>query len=240
MTDVRLPGNSHRLVVFGRTGTGKTQAGVFQLSLKNFLRNSGAIPWVVVNTKRDELLREIERMSGARTIDFMDTPGKSGLYFINPLPHEMRSPQAEQFLWRVHQRGRVGLFFDEGLMLDRYSTALEAIYSQGRSLRIPTITLSQKPKYMMQLTFSEADFFQVFPLNDANDRKRVAEFMPPLVKMPPDGRSITIEPGGRLQDFHSLWYDVARHSVAEFSPVPARDQILERFEAQLRAVKRVI
>lgn len=220
----RLPGNNDRTVVVGRTGTGKTVAGAWLLSLKDF---NGNIPWYVFNTKGDELLNEIQRITGQKNARFDDAIAKSGIHFLRPLPHEMQSDMCERFLWNVHKRGRVGLFFDEGYMLDKFSKALQAIYTQGRSLRIPTITLSQKPKYLTPFTWSEADYFMVFHLNDANDRKRVEEFMPADLDR-------------RLPPRHSLWYDVGRHTVTEFRPVPAPDRILETFDAKLRVKHRAV
>lgn len=221
--DIRGPGNSHRTAVVGRTGSGKTQAGAFLLGLKNF----ASFPWIVFDTKGDDLLGEIRKMPGAKTMRFSDPIPKTGLHFIRPLPHEMRSDAGEEFLWKIHKRGRVGVFFDEGYMLDKFSNALAALYTQGRSLKIPMITLSQKPKYLTPFTWSEADFFMVFDLNDRNDRKRIGEFMPADLDRP-------------LRPFHSLWYDVGRRSVTEFAPVPSRERIIENFASQLKATKRVI
>lgn len=223
MSDARLPGNSHRLIEIGRTGTGKTQAGTWHLSVKNLRRD----PWLVWNTKGDELLNEIAKMPGSNEIKFSDKITKPGLYFIRPKPHEMKSEECEQFLWNIHKRGHTGMMFDEGYMMDKYSKALNAIYTQGRSLKIPTITCTQRPAWLSPFALSEADFFQVFHLNRKGDQKTVEDYVPADLTR-------------RLPDFHSLWYDVGTNTVSEFSPVPARERILENFEAQMRFNKRAI
>lgn len=220
---VRLPDHSQRLAVVGRTGTGKTQAGMYWLSLQQF----SEFPWVVIDTKRDSFLRKVWSLRGPKRLTFGDSVGKTGLHYIQPLPKELRSDACEDFLWRIHKRGRCGIFIDEAYMMDRYSDALIALYTQGRDLRIPMITLSQKPKYVTPFTWSEADFVQAFHLNDKADQKRITEFT----------RADLIRP---LRDYHSTWYDVGRNSVVEFSPVPARDRIIENFEAQMRLAKRAI
>lgn len=223
---VRLPDNTQRSFVTGRTGTGKTQAGVWQLSTKNY----NSFPWVIYDTKGDALLQQIARLPGAKNIRFSDNIGKHGLYFLHPLPHEMKSDANEAFLWRLWKRGNVGVFIDEGYMFDKYSDALIALYTQGRSKHIPMITLSQKPRYLTQFTFSEADFFQVFQLNDINDRKRISEFT-----------SIDLDQmGQRLPEYHSLWYDVGQDRLVTFSPVPARAAIMDSFAAGLRTNHKVI
>lgn len=223
---VRLPDNTQRTFVVGRTGTGKTQAGVWLLSTKNY----NAFPWVIYDTKGDALLQSIARLPEAKNIKFNDHIGKHGLYFLHPLPHEMKSDDNEAFLWRLHKRGNVGIFIDEGYMFDKFSDALTALYTQGRSKHIPMITLSQKPRYLTQFAFSEADFFQIFQLNDINDRKRVTEFT-------------GIEPeqiDRRLPDYHSHWYDVGADRLVTFSPVPARGSVMESFRAGLRTQHKVL
>lgn len=223
MSDVRLPNNTQRTVLVGRTGSGKTRAGVWHLSNKVF----SEFPWVIFDTKRDSFLKKIYRFPGVKKITFSDKISKPGLYYIQPLPEEMQEAQAEDFLWYLHKRGGVGIYIDEGYMMHRYSKALNALYTQGRDLRIPMITLSQKPKYLTPFTFSEADFFQVFQLNDQNDRKRITEFMPADLNR-------------RLPNYHSLWYDVGQDQVVEFRPVPADDQILENIRTQFVQKTRVL
>lgn len=218
---LRFPGNSHRLSIIGRTGTGKTVAGVWHLSGKDFSK----FPWIVINTKREELLSTIEKMPGSNSMTIKDNPGKTGLHFVSPAPHEIGGDMGEDFMWRIHARGNCGLFIDEGYSFDRNSDALKALLTQGRSLKIPMIICSQKPKWMSPFTFSEADFFQLFHLNDAQDRKRCEEFVPHDLDR-------------RLPARHSIWYDVGQDSVTEFSAVPPPDAIIDKFAAQLRPKRR--
>lgn len=223
MAAPRLPGNSHRLSIIGRTGTGKTQAGLWHLSLREFRK----FPWVMCDAKGDELINDIADIPGVEQIKFTDTPGKAGLYHLRGTPPMFKGDAMEAFLWRIHKRSNCGLFFDEGYVLDPRSDALNSIYTQGRSLHIPTITLSQRPAWLSAFTFSEADFIQSFDLNRKEDQKRVEEFAPFDMK-------------NRLPDFHSRWYDIGRNDVREFSPVPPRDIILENFEDRVRRKKVLI
>lgn len=222
MVDIRLPGNSDRLVVIGRTGTGKTQAGLWHLSLKNFK----TFPFVMVDAKGDSLINEISNMPGVERVGFNDKIGRSGLYHLKATPPDMKSAAMTDFLWRIHKRGRCGLFLDETFVFGRQPTALETIYTQGRSLNLPTISLTQRPSWISQFCFSEAGYFQCFDLNTRVDQKKVEEFVP-------------VDMQSHLPDYHSRWYDVGRNQVARFSPVPPRDEILDNFEFSLRP-KRVI
>lgn len=220
MTAVKLPGRSDRLVVIGRTGSGKTQAAAHWLSAKDFKREA----WVMVNTKGDELLNEIAEFDQVKSIGLHENPGKTGLHMITPLPDDAR---LESFLWRLWKRGNCGLYVDEGYMVGRFNRAFNALLTQGRSLKVPMIVLAQRPSWLSQFVFSEADFFQVFHLNSEDDRKTVAGFVPIDKK----------ERNERLPDFHSLWYNVKTNALHKFSPVPPRETILEVFRAKLTARK---
>jgi len=223
VTDIRQPDNSHRLSIVGRTGTGKTTAGLFQLSL----RNTTSFPWVLFNAKRDPLITEISRIPQVEQIGFKDRIGKRGLYIMSGDPSDFKSGAMETFLHGIHRRGKVGLYLDEGYVFDPRSDALNNIYTQGRSLKIPVITLSQRPSWISQFSFSEADFIQAFDLNRREDQKRVEDFTPFDMKE-------------RLPDYHSRWYDVGRNSSCVFSPVPPADAILDNFDFNLRPRRQVI
>lgn len=222
-SSVRLPGDTHRLSVLGRTGTGKTQAGLWHLSLKKFTK----FPWVIFDAKGDSLINEIARNPLVKRITLADTPDKKGLHHLRATPPEMESDAMEDFLWRIHARGKCGLFLDEGFVFDPRSKALRTVLTQGRSLRIPMIILSQRPAWMSRFVFSEADFFQVFGLNDQDDVKTVKRFVRGDVER-------------RLPPYHSIWYDVGQDDAHLFLPVPPRDVILENFDQNLKPGKLVI
>ena len=213
---VNFPNDTQHTLILGRTGSGKTQAGIWHLSGKNFERK----PWVIFDTKGDELIDKIGRMEGAKHLKLGEMPGKNGLYIVRPRPDQ--DVEIDEFLWKIHARNNVGLYFDEGYMVGK-SDALNALLTQGRSKHIPIIILSQRPAWLTRFCFSEASFFQVFSLNDRRDRQRVQEF-------------ISIDKAdieNRLPEFHSLWYDVKQDHVFTFAPVPPADAILNEFRARL-------
>jgi DNA helicase HerA-like ATPase len=207
--DFRLPNDSNRHAVIGMTGSGKTQAGIWSLSLRSYDKK----PWVIVDFKHDDL---IARIPGLEEIDWRKPPPKkAGLYVIRPLPDDQES--VDDFLWKIWARENTGLFIDEGYMLDRFSKPLKAILTQGRSKKIPVISLTQRPAWISPFLLSESEFLQIFYLHTPVDLKKMREWVP-FQDMPKHG------------SFHSLWYDVGRNKITTLGAVPDSAQILQRFE----------
>jgi hypothetical protein len=214
---VRLPTVKDRISIVGRTGTGKTVAAAWHLLNQPFTE----MPWIVYNFKGDELLEELEALEGSQRLDLGTVPEAPGLYFTHPLPHE--ADRVEEQLWGVWNRHWTGLFIDEGYMLTG-SDAYRAILTQGRTLRIPVISLSQRPVWMDKFSFTEASYYQVFALNNRGDRIKMMEYVPAdLTK--------------KLPEFHSYYHDVAEESTVVLRPVPSPKVIVERFRAKMEEAR---
>jgi hypothetical protein len=221
----RLPDETKRLTITGRTGSGKTVMGAWVLSEASFDK----WPWMVLDFKGDELLRAIP---GTKPFDIEDhIPDEPGVYYTHPAPNQ--EEEINEFMWRVWRQGSTGLFIDEGYMVPNplKNNGLKAVLTQGRALRIPVITLSQRPSGVNRHVFSEADMFAAYHLNDKKDRERVAE-------MTPDDEIWNQD--NRLEDFHSRWYDVGLNYSAILKPVPEPKKILARFEDRLVPKKETI
>lgn len=218
----RLPNDTQRSFVCGMTGSGKTLAAGWQLSLRSFDK----MPWTIVDFKHDSLIGKIEFCDEIR-LD-RKPPTRPGLYVVRPRPDEHEAVQA--WLWQVWKAGRHGLWIDEGYMVGgqgKKSEAYDAILTQGRSKRIPVITLSQRPVWLPRFVVSESDFYQVFHLNGKNDRDKVREFVPDKIETD-------------LPRFYSHWYDVAQRFHCVLKPVPKEPLILERFYDRLKPRRRLM
>lgn len=218
---VRLPNNTQRTVLVGRTGTGKTVAGLWHLSNYNLDR-----PWVLINFKNDEHIDSIEK---AQHIDFDYIPNKKddGLFVIHPIPMDAEGTIKEKspleiYLWKLWERENVGIFCDEALIVGS-NNAFDACLTQGRSKHIPMIICTQRPVWITRFAFSEADFVQAFHLNDESDRERVEQFTP-----------LDVEDFDLLGKHESFYYDISENNLVRFKPVPNMDAIRGKFDEKLR------
>lgn len=221
---MNLPNDSQRILISGKTGSGKTYAGAWHLSNRSYDK----MPWIVYDFKGDELLSEIPR---TKEIGVDEVPTKPGVYIVRPVP-ETDDDAVEQQMYRIWNQENTGVYIDEGYMISKRNKAFRALLTQGRSKRIPMITLSQRPVFLpSNFVISEADFFQIFFLNDENDIARVQGFI--------DGNL-----SAKLPAYHSYYYDVAANDGAGdfyiLSPVPSKDIILETFERRLAPKRKFI
>lgn len=220
----RLPNRRQRIAVIGRTGSGKTIAGLWHLSNFDFSRDPG----VVIDYKTDEHIAAIPYV---RYIGTSDTPEKPGLYVIQPEPED---ESMRDFLTRIWKRGKNGrgtlVYLDEGYMIGenkRVEARFKTLLTQGRSLEIPLITLSQRPVWMTRFVWSESDFYQVFDIALADDRETVRRMMPPETQLD-------------FPEYHSVYYDVAKRKLTYLSPVPNEAESLQKLEDKLKPKRKVI
>lgn len=211
-----FPGGDARTTVIGATGTGKTTCGAWLLAHQRFERR----PWIILDFKREPLfdtvgLPPLEPLSiGARI------PRRPGVYLVSPRPDQ--EDELEALLWRVWERGNVGLFIDEGsLMPDK--AAFRAILQQGRSKRIPVIACTQRPVDVKRALFSEASYFCIYRMADRRDYRIVEGFVPADLSQP-------------LPDHHWRWYDVSRNELLHMAPVPRPEAVAAMVREQAPVV----
>jgi hypothetical protein len=211
-TPIRLPGAADRTVVIGATGTGKTTFGVWLLSRQRFDRR----PWVALDYKNEEIWDLIGR-PWVRDLKVGSMPGKRGLYRMRVDPGG--DDALEDWLWKVRRRGDIGLFCDEVSLMPKRD-AFRAILRQGRSLRIPVISCTQRPVDCDREVFTESAFKSVFRLEDERDYQIIRGFT----------RKAAIEKP--LPAHWSYWYDSAAARLSILRPVPPPP----RLAAELRAM----
>lgn len=222
----RAPKDSDRVTIVGQTGTGKTVAGVASLAPRSY----DTKPWLVLNYKRDELLEQLPYTAEIGTTD--QIPKHPGLYLVRP---ECEAGSVDGLLNRAHRRavmggGGCGFYIDEGYEVGQHSLAFKRVLTQGRSLELPTITLSQRPVWMLKNVFSEMTFLQVFPLLDYDDRKLITKWLPQETI---NGTPIDVNYPERLGEYESLYFDAGRRSAVVLGPMPFGEQVLNMFDRRV-------
>jgi hypothetical protein len=173
----------------------------------------------------DELINAIE---GVRHIDTSEVPKHPGIYLCHPHPDDIDGVIRQ--MWRIWEQENTGVYVDEGYMVcpsGGGNPAFRSILTQGRSKHIPVICLSQRPVWLDRFVFSESDYYQIFALNDSEDRRQVSRFVP-------------YDPDLRLDDFHSWYYDVGRDRLVIVRPVPQKEELLAAFAARMKRTDRRI
>lgn len=206
------PRDDERAIIIGRTGSGKTQLGFYLLAMADW----DTKPWIILDYKGEELFKELQQRGIATVRDVADAPPtEPGLYIIRPTRRDEAA--VETLLHEIWARENIGLFVDELYMIDARSEAYQDLLTQGRSRHIPVIGLTQRPAWVSRFNFSESSHVILLDLNDLEDRKTVARFMP-------------IDRDARLPDYHSRWFNVNRNRLFHIQPAPGKEKILELFQ----------
>lgn len=207
-----VPNNTNRTCIVGRTGSGKTQFGVYFLGVEL----NGAwkdMPVTIFNPKNTRLVNSL----GAKEWSVQKPPPvEPGLYVVRPFPEEDTDAVTE-YLLRVWEQENHGLYFDEILDLGTRNKGFRRLLSQGREKHIPMIYCTQRPAWIDQYAFSEADFFAVFDLSKDDDIKRAKKDVP--------GYDET-----KLDRYEPYWYDVIDKRGTILNPCPSEAQILKLYE----------
>lgn len=214
---VSLPKSDDRTVIIGATGSGKTQFGVWLLSVRLIPNRRHFI----LDFKGEKLFRELDLTPWPIDGPLPDQPG---VYWLRILPGQEN--EVSQFFLNCYNTENVLIYIDEGYMLPYQDRWVRACLTQGRSKDIEIICLTQRPVKIDVFFFSEASYFAIFNLNVKDDRKRVSDYM--------DGLEIS-----RLPRYHSLWYDVANHESVVFEPVPPAPELIEAFREEIEEAEQV-
>jgi len=221
---IRWPGDTDRMSIVGTTGSGKTQAALWQLSTRDFDRK----PWVIFDFKHDDLINSIE---GTQEISLDDpAPIHRGIYIVHPNPGD----DTEPLLWRIWAQENIGVYIDEGVMIGNSNNAYRSCLTQGRSKHIPMIILCQRPVWIDPFTFSESDFYQVFHLGWKKDVQKMMEFIPNETN---EDQHPLLE---RLPRYYSHYYDRSERQLVKLRAVPDRDAILDTFDLKLMKLRKVV
>jgi hypothetical protein len=205
----RFPPADSRTVVIGATGTGKTTFGMWLLSHARIEKR----PWVFVDFKQEQMLDRIG-WPPLKPLKLGQVPKKPGLYTVTPRTSDDEA--VEDWLWKVWEKGNIGLFIDEASLIPD-KNAFRAIMRQGRSKVIPVISCTQRPVDIPREVFTEANFVSIFRLQDVRDYKTVEGFT---------GLHNLSAP---IEKRWSRWYDAEHNQLLLLRPCPDQNTIIDRF-----------
>jgi hypothetical protein len=214
-----IANDTQRTVILGATGSGKTHAAMWHLSQRDFDRK----PWIIYDYKGDDF---INSLPGIVELDLRQVPTAPGLYVVHPIP-ENDDAMVQAQMWEIWQRGNTGIYIDEGYLISRKNRAFRMLLVQGRSKRIPMITLVQRPVWIDRFTLSEAEYYQMFRLQSKKDIDKVEEYIPHDLSQ-------------KLQPRESYYYSVPDDSLRIMGPMPDREVIKGLFRQRMQRIQRAM
>ncbi len=228
----KLPTDEDRTTFIGSTGSGKTVFALWTISQSKLPKK---MPLVIVDYKRDDHIAKLEFPE--IRID-KKPPDKPGVYILRPNAMDSenwRRNPLEGWLRHVWARGHTWLYFDEiylvpGSQPADPSPALRAIYTTGRSRKIPVYSLMQRPVGVLRYPVSEASHRIMFSVTDKRDIGVMHAFVPE-----DDLSSVFGPDGGTYTPYHSLWRDVNRRKSFEIAPCPEIEMVLRNIKSAFKA-----
>lgn len=163
-----------RLTIVGSTGSGKTTLARRILDASNY-------HWVIFNPKgtpaysRLHPHKTLERVKGGE----LKRAIEHNKYVILNLPVAWNHAAQDQLLQYLCENfTHIGFLIDEAYTMHNRANAgpgITGLVTRGRELKQSAIFLSQRPKWISQFLFSEADYIAEFKLLLKKDRQVVYE-----------------------------------------------------------------
>ena len=211
MSGPNLPDDTQHVAIAGRTGSGKTVGALSMLSL----RNMQDMAWIIIDHKRDDHIAKLpaEKLNP----NAMILPTR-GLHVVHASMKKSERDDIEALLERVFNRGKIGIYVDEGHLLGP-SDAVRTILVAGRSRRVPLMWTSQRASHIDPFIWSQASFYRVFDLQSPNDVKRFNDNYPIKWKKP--------------DPYHSWYYDVPQGKTFYMKPSEMIDATIARLDSKV-------
>lgn len=179
-----MPGNAlamqggQRAVCVGRTGSGKT-------TLARYIMAVSPVRWIIIDRKCDDAFINdggvvvLSRLASVK--ECSDILAEVPTIVVRPHPAEFRGGFVDEFIGNLHEGlESVGLMVDELYSLHvngQPGDGLTSWLTRGRSKKQTFLGLAQRPAWISQFIFSEADIIYCMALNKEEDRKRVYDFV---------------------------------------------------------------
>lgn len=218
---MKAPSNQNRISIIGRTGSGKTQFGMWLLG--ELRRDAWAdMPGTIFDFKRAKLIQQLIKAGVAQKISIDRKPPKSpGLYVVQPAPVE-DDVAVLDYLRRIYENTGHFLYFDEAYELGKQNRGFRRLLTQGRELEIPMMYCTQRPVNCDLYSLSEADYIAAFHLRNPDDVLRVRAYAPDYTP-------------SSLGKYQCHWYDVGSDEGVNLRPAPSVSSILSIYTGRTQA-----
>lgn len=208
-----------RGLLVGKTGSGKTQNGLFQI------QNTPLWPRLIFDTKIEDAFFSLPQ--GDETLhhvtgldDFLDYAKNTkrenmpDYLLVRPTAHEFVDPELlDEYMGIAYAKfGSCFIFIDEVGNFHKNGRALPHLMNvlcRGRSRGKTTLMGTQRPAFISRSCLTESDRFYIHQLTDLKDRVRLADVVPEFDKVlkPPK--------------YHFWHFSHADHEQCElYKPVP--------------------
>jgi len=209
----------NRGLLIGKTGSGKSQNGLFQL------KNAPVWPAVIFDTKIEDcffsLPEEGEELEVAHSVSDLKAiqkrPSKEwpDYILVRPSAEEVRAwePLDEYSHFMYNNFGACFIYYDELYNWHdnmRAGSGLMNLLTRGRSRGKTTLMASQRPSWISRFCMTETDKFYIHKLQDQRDRVSLSAVVPGIEKIPSPPK------------FHFWHYDTSEDMDAPvlYKPVP--------------------
>ncbi len=215
------PAPDERLLVVGKTGSGKTEL------IRQCLRQIAPGEVIIVFDSKPEWKarrwfdpRRIRRTPATDPLaEAVYLPARvplkqltPGIYVYRPEYPEYADPRNDKILLAALRRGKCTVVIDELTDFARGSYALPSlgkVIRQGRAKRVRMLIGTQRPGAIPLIALTEANKVCCFRLQSEGDRKRMAQWIDPAMRVLPSAK-------------HAFWFvDVGEGEAARQLQLPA-------------------
>lgn len=203
----------------GKTGTGKSQCGLFHLE------HTELWPKIIMDTKIEDefvsLQKDGSTMELFESVESFEKYAKTtrkkdmaDILLIRPNMSEMMEPEVLDLYMNViyNYFGAVFTYIDEVGQLHKNGRALPGLMNlltRGRKRGKTTLMGNQRPANISRSVVTECDNFYIYGLTDQKDWDRLSDVVPGADKLP------------KLPKWHFWYFTHSDHDAPElYAPVP--------------------
>lgn len=209
---MRIKRGKHTLIV-GKTQSGKTT--LVETLVAGYRRDYPNDAVIIINHKNEKSWERLLK-------SVVKTPRYRPGMIVNWSVLKRQNDDLEDFLDDVWEHGRKGkkalVVIDEGMSIPQNSSAIATLYTQGASLGVTMIMLTQRPVAVSLAAVTQSSHIVIFNLMGKSDLDRLDSYM--VVNLREYIRPATDRRAGKsLAKWHYLHYSANDGTIRENTPL---------------------